>query len=345
MVALVLLGMVLPHDQPGLISKSFIYESAPFPECHASTIVETPASLVAAWFGGTHEKHKDVCIWISRQDQSVGKWSAPTEAANGMTSEGKRYPTWNPVLHQPEKGPLLLFYKVGENPKTWWGELKRSSDGGVSWSAAERLPDGILGPIKNKPVTLADGTLLCGSSTEHQGWRLHFERTRDLGKTWETTKPIHDGKDFSAIQPTILLHPHGRLQALSRTRGAGKIVECWSEDGGKTWSNPAATTLPNPNSGIDGVTLRDGRHLLVYNHVGNLTGRDGGKRSPLNVAVSTEGKTWQAAFVLESEPGEYSYPAVIQARDGRVHITYTWNRKRVRHVIVDPARLELRPLQ
>ncbi len=95
--------------------------------------------------------------------------------------------------------------------------------------------------------------------------------------------------------------------------------------------------LPNPNSGIDAVTLRDGRHLLVYNHTP-------AGRSPLNVAVSKDGRKWQAALDLERDQGEYSYPAVIQAGDGKVHITYTWQRQRVRHVTVDPDRLELKAL-
>ncbi len=99
----------------------------------------------------------------------------------------------------------------------------------------------------------------------------------------------------------------------------------------------AATTLPNPNSGIAAVTLTDGRHLLVYNHTPK-------GRSPLNVAVSRDGKDWQAALVLEDQPGEYSYPAVIQTSDGLVHITYTWQRRRVRHVVVDPAKLSLRAM-
>jgi predicted neuraminidase len=97
------------------------------------------------------------------------------------------------------------------------------------------------------------------------------------------------------------------------------------------------TELPNPNSGIDAVTLKDGRHLLVYNHTAK-------GRTPLNLAISPDGTKWEAALVLESEPGEYSYPAIIQTRDGLVHITYTWKRQRVRHVVIDPAQLKTRPI-
>src|SRR5947207_6257474 len=98
------------------------------------------------------------------------------------------------------------------------------------------------------------------------------------------------------------------------------------------------TALPNPNSGIHAVTLKDGRHLLVYNH----TTRD---RSPLNVAVSRDGHDWQAGPVLEREPGEYSYPTVMQAADGQVHITYTWQRQKIKHVAIEPAKLELKKLE
>ncbi|HWB08480.1 MAG TPA: sialidase family protein [Pirellulales bacterium] len=324
--------------QPGVVLREFIYETAPFPECHASTIAETQGTLIAAWFGGTEEKAPDVGIWLSRRLN--GKWTEPVEVANGVQRampDGKsaRYPTWNPVLFQPSKGDLLLFYKVGPSPSTWWGMLTTSADGGQSWSKPRRLPDGILGPIKNKPIELAGGVLLCPSSNETpekpSKWQIHFERTGDLGTTWAQTGPVNDGIEFSAIQPSILVHPGSRLQALGRTR-QGSVFQIFSDDGGKTWGKMTATTLPNPNSGIDAVTLRDGRHLVVYNHT-----RQG--RSPLNVALSSDGSDWKGALVLENEPGEYSYPAVIQTADGLVHITYTWNRKRIRHVVVDPAKL------
>ena len=251
--------------------------------------------------------------------------------ANGVQPDGKRHPCWNPVLFRPKTGPLMLFYKVGPSPSSWWGMLRTSADAGKTWSAATRLPDGILGPIKNKPVQLANGDLLSPTSTEHEGWRVHFERSRDLGQTWEIIGPVNDGKEFGAIQPSILFHGGGKLQALGRTK-QGKVFQVWSEDEGKTWGKMTATTLPNPNAGTDAVTLRDGRHLIVYNHTKN-------GRSPLNVALSKDGREWQAAAVLENESGEYSYPAAIQSTDGLVHIVHTWKRQRVKHVVLDPAKL------
>ena len=327
------------EEQPGYVSHEFIYENAPFPSCHASTIAETPAGLVTAWFGGTHEKHDDVGIWIARHVD--GKWTAPVEVANGVQSAEKRYPTWNPVLYQAPDGPLLLFYKVGPDPREWWGMLITSADNGQTWSEPQKLPDGILGPIKNKPVRLANGDLLCPTSVEDKSlgydvWQAYMERTPDLGKTWSRTPHMNTGIDFSAIQPSILIHSDTKLQALGRSR-QGRIWESWSEDAGKTWSHLMALELPNPNSGTDAVTLADGRHVLIYNHV-----RKG--RSPLNLAVSEDGKTWQAALVFEDQPGEYSYPAIIQSADGMVHATYTWKRELVKHVVVDPAKLSLSPI-
>jgi predicted neuraminidase len=216
--------------------------------------------------------------------------------------------------------------------------MMKSEDSGQSWSRPVRLPDDIAGPIKNKPVELGKGRFLCGSSTENHGWQVHLEWTDDLGKTWSRTGDLNDGKTGQAIQPTILLHGGDKLQILCRPKGTGKIMTSWSADNGQSWSKLEDTSLPNPNSGLDAVTLKDGRHLLVYNHTSK-------GRSPLNVAVSADGKAWQAAAVLENEPGEYSYPAVIQTSDGQVHITYTWQRKRVRHVVLDPAKLVLTQIQ
>ena len=329
------------EKQPGIIEAEFVFDQAPFAQCHASTIAESSGGLVAAWFGGTREGKKDVGIWVARQEGS--KWSAPVVVANGISPDGNRYPCWNPALFQPKTGPLLLFYKVGPSPSAWWGMIRRSSDGGRTWSDAQRLPEGIAGPIKNKPVMLADGTLLCGSSTEHDGWRVHMERTTDLGQTWSRSEPLNAGKAIGAIQPTILVHDRDKLQILCRSR-QGKIAEAWSSDGGRTWTEMTLIELPNPNSGIDAVTLRDGRHLLVYNPTKPRVGAWGGPRSPLSVAVSEDGKLWKAAAVLEDQPGEFSYPAVIQAADGLVHVTYTYKRRKVKHVVIDPAKLVLADL-
>jgi len=313
-----------------VLAREFIFQTAPFRSAHASTIADTPHGLVAAWFGGSDEGNADVGIWVARQ--SPAGWEPPTLVAEGLDpSSPIRYPCWNPVLIQIPLGPLVLFYKVGPNPAEWWGMRLESRTYGRTWSDPTRLPEGILGPVKNKPILSSDGALLCGSSTEDHGWRIHFERTPDGGRHWSRTPPLNDPQRCGLIQPTLLAWPNGRVQSLSRSQ-QGAIYESWMTDSFEIWTPPTATGLPNPNSGIDAVMLEDGRGLLVYNHT------DQG-RSPLNVATSRDGRTWSTALVLESEPGEFSYPAVIQAADGLVHLTYTWNRVRIRHVVLDPRAL------
>jgi predicted neuraminidase len=335
-----LVAGLLVIQQAAPQTSEFVFDTAPFASTHASTIAETSDGLVTAWFGGTREGAADVGIWVSRRVN--GAWTAPIEVATGVQTDGTRHPCWNPVLFYAPDKTLTLFYKVGPTPRTWWGMARTSRDNGRTWTEGRRLPDGILGPIKNKPVRLADGTLLAGSSTESDEtpskWRVHFERSTDAGATWTLVAPdASAGADrIDAIQPSILVHPGGRLQAVGRTRSK-RVFETWSADGGRTWTPIALTALPNPSAGTDAVTLRDGRHLIVYNHTAQ-------GRSPLNLAISRDGKVWDAALVLESEPGEYSYPAIIQAADGRVHITYTWKRLRIKHVEIDPSQLKPIPM-
>lgn len=400
----------LANDAPAIVHSEFIFESAPFPICHASSIVQSNSELVAAWFGGTREGHPDVGIWVSRF--ANGHWSSPSEAANGKQPDGRQLACWNPVLFQPSTGPLLLFYKVGPNVRDWRGFFRTSSDGGATWSPASQLPNGFYGPTKNKPVQMVDGTILCPSSVEdNDGWRrgltntelviratiialagffcwqigcsvrrrntdrlrdswsrthtlllagflcflaacllmhfwgfwrpgrrVHLESTSEPHGQWRRIGPVASS-GISAIQPTILTYPGRRLQILSRTK-EGVIAESWSTDGGESWTPVAATSLPNNDSGIDGISLADGRQLLVYNHVAPAPTRPDAPRTPLNVAISTDGKTWKNVLTLESDPGEYSYPAVIQASDGSVHVTYTWNRQRIKHVVIDPTKLK-----
>ena len=320
---------------------TFVCSDPPFCECHASTIAEVRDGFVCAFFAGAKEGEPDVGIWIA--DRREDWWSGLREVATGRTDGGRRLPCWNPVLFGAPHGPLLLFYKVGPDPASWWGMLCRSEDAGRSWNVPRRLPDGIWGPIKNKPMLLEDGALLCPTSGEATGWQVYLQTTPDLGETWQTVGPLNDAAQIAAIQPTIIAFPSGRLQLLCRTR-QGFISTCWSLDGGRSWSRMQPTLLPNPNSGIDACMLQDGRALLVYNHTGMVAGRWGGLRSPLNVAVSDDGAAWSAAALLENNPGEYSYPAVIQSSDADVHITYTWRRKNVRHVAFNPARLDPVPM-
>ncbi|GAB3417067.1 exo-alpha-sialidase [Niabella aquatica] len=336
--------------KPGVILEEFLYKKADFPSCHSATIIELDnGDLLCTYFGGTYERHPDVEIKLSRKKKG-GEWSAPVSIANGVQAVGKRLPTWNPVLFQPAGRDLMLFYKVGPSPKEWWGEVKISKDNGYTWSEAKKLDGNILGPIKNKPVQLENGVILSGSSSEANGWQAHIERSTDGGKTWSFIGPLNDGKKMRAIQPTLLTHADGSIQMLCRTSNSNNeyISETWSGDGGLTWSEMKATILPNNNSGIDAVTLKDGRHLLIYNHATRDQKGTGHKgRGIINLAVSKDGKSWEAALVLDymDQPEkQYSYPSIIQTSDGLVHIVYTWHRERIKHVVIDPAQLITYPM-
>ncbi len=323
---------LLPSRPEGLriLAREFIVSSPSFASSHASTIEETPSGLVAAWFGGSREGAADVGIWLARHDGRA--WSAPVEVATGgLPGEARRHPCWNPVLFRRRAGELFLFYKVGPSPSSWWGMVTASPDDGRTWGAPRRLPDGILGPIKNKPLEMDDGTLLCGSSAEDGGWRVRMEWTRDPAGAWSRGPDLNEPPAVSAIQPALLRHPGGILQALCRSK-QGVLMEAWGRTSDlRAWTRLAPTGLPNPDSGIDAVTLSDGRQALVYNPV-----RSG--RAVLEIAFSADGREWRPAARLEDEPGrEFSYPAVIQGRDGRLHLTYTWRRERIKHVVIDPG--------
>ena len=316
-----------------VVLREFVAASPPTPQSHAATIAETSEGLVAAWFGGKHEGDPGVDIWVTRQ--AGGRWSAPEDVADGRQADGSRQPAWNPVLFQPSRGPLMLFYKIGPAPARWRGMLRVSGDGGRHWSEARALPDGVIGPVKNRPAELAGGDIVSPSSTEKDHWRIHFERSSDRGGTWRIGPPVAHPDGIEAIQPSLLVWDENRLQAIGRTK-QDRLFSAWSRDGGRTWSALNLLDVPNPNSGADATMLSDGRALLVYNpKVHGSNWWDG--RDALAVAVSAESERWRCGLTLEESPGaELSYPSVLQGRDGLVHIVYTWKRQRIAHVVVDP---------
>ncbi|HLY61195.1 MAG TPA: sialidase family protein [Terriglobia bacterium] len=311
---------ILPGPE---IHSEFIFERAPFQSCHASTLVETAqGDFLAAWFGGSHEGATDVAIWMARW--SGGKWSPPDKVAFE-----RGVPSWNPVLFRGQNNRIWLFYKFGPSPETWTGAYKISSDSGKTWSDPVRLPAGMLGPIKDKPIQLMNGNIVAGSSVEsYQNWSAWVERSADDGKTWTRHGPIViPQQPYGLIQPTLVELRPNQLRLFARSR-QGFIYTADSADGGSTWTNVRPTSLLNPNSGIDCVRLKDGRILMVYNNTS--TGR-----SPLSVAISSDGgENWAHFADLETDPGEFSYPAVIQASSGDVHITYTWKRERIKHAVI-----------
>lgn len=344
MTMLVLLFLALQAENSG-----FIFTSAPFASCHASTVVELRnGELLAAWFGGSDEGKPDVAIWGSRR--TGNRWSEPVELARE-----REIATYNPVLFHTKDGRLWLYYKFGPHPERWTAGRRWSVDDGKTWSAIEHLPAGLYGPIRAKPLVLADGTIVSGTSVEtYRSWACWIERSTDNGATWTKFGPITVANNQTRagdraavaapasgtsgwsqtdgiIQPSVVSLGGTRLRLYARsTARTGKVCVADSTDSGVTWSQARPLAVPNPNSGIDAVALRDGRVVLVYNH----TERG---RTPLNLAVSRDGEQFKMFKTLEDQPGEYSYPSMIQSKDGGLHITYTWNRKRIRYLYVPLA--------
>jgi predicted neuraminidase len=315
----------------------FVFTEAPFRSCHASTILEVPGGrLLAVWFGGDDEGADNVEIWMAEK-APAGQWSAP----QAMT-DFPNMPCWNPVLFRDNQGVIWLFFKVGPSPQSWTGAFRTLS--GDQWSEIRFLPAGLLGPIRNKPITLSNGDILAPTSVEsgyregtpydapYRSWTSWVELSADRGKSWTRYGPVAvPGENFGVIQPTAWESAPGHVIILMRSSSRVRAV-CRSEstDGGKTWSPARPLGLPHPNSGLDAVKLKDGRVALVYNHT-----RSG--RTPLNIAFSSDdGLTWGPPRVLEDGPGEYSYPAVIQGSDGLLHVVYTWRRERIKHVVLRP---------
>ncbi len=305
-----------------------IFNRAPFVSCHASTIVAlADGKLFAAWFGGKSEGAKDVQIWGSRFDGQ--KWSEPE-----VWGSEPGQPCWNPVLFQTVKGTLYLWYKAGPSPQQWTGFVRRSSDGGRSWSPPEMLPAGQFGPVRAKPIQLKNGIILAGTSVEsHRNWTPYVDRSEDDGRTWRRSNAFAVPGKFHQIQPTLFETATGTVVALLRSRDPRKICRAESQDGGVTFTAAAETELPNPNSGIDVVRLANGEVWLIYNPSPLV-------RTPLSLARSrNEGKTWQRVLDLETEAGEYSYPAMVVSPTGTLEITYTWRRTHIKHVRLHPQDL------
>lgn len=301
--------------------KEYVFEGmVPFRECHASTLVRLPGGeLLTAWFGGTKEGKDDVMIWLSRRH--ADGWSGPV-----CVTREEGIPHWNPVLFQSDGDTVNLYYKVGRQIPYWKTMVMESRDGGATWSEAREVvpgDEGGRGPVKNKPIRCSNGRLLAPASIEQGPWRCFIDVSSD-GVAWEKKQiPVSD-PGVNMIQPTLWEAPQGHVHALMRS-SAGFVYRSDSEDYGETWSPAYATSMPNNNSGLDCARLEDGRIALVCNPVE----KDWGPRSPLTLFLSGDnGETFQKLTDLETEPGEYSYPAVI-AHGNTLHITYTWNRKSI----------------
>lgn len=316
--------------------KEFVFgDQRPFQSCHASTLLYLEdGSVLVAWFGGTAEKDDDVAIWLSKRAKGV--WSKPVCVAD---EEG--LPHWNPVLFQCKDGTIFLYYKVGKHELVWYTRFIESKDEGETWSDCRELVPGDIGgrgPVKNKCIRLRDGTVLAPASLEaKQGndvlWDAYVDISHDDGLTYQMSEWVpctHHGLECEdgVIQPTLWESGDGSVHMLMRSTW-GWMARSDSNDGGKTWCRLYNMGLPNNNSGFDVAQLPDGTLGMIYNPVGV----NWGNRYPIVVDLSyDDGLTWPDTLTLESEPGEYSYPAIVSVGNDAFAMTYTWKRERIAYV-------------
>ena len=324
-----LLFLAAASGMPAASESVFIFTNAPFPSAHASNIVELrDGDFLASWFGGTAEGKADVAIWSARLHH--GAWSPPVELAREPNIA-----TYNPVMFHTKDNRLWFYYKFGPNPASWSAARRWSDDDGRTWSPIEHLPAGVTGPIRAKPLVMDDGTVVSGTSVEsYHTWAAWIERSTDNGRSWRRIGPITvpyslpspPPRTYGIIQPSVVSVSGKKLRLFARsTSQLGRICVSDSDDAGLSWTDARPLDLPNPNSGIDALHLRDGRFVLVYNDSTS-------KRTPLVLALSADGEHFQNFRTLESGEGEFSYPSMIQDRDGNLDITYTWNRKQIKFI-------------
>lgn len=250
----------------------------------------------------------------------------------------KRKACWNPVLFTMPDGTIYLFYKVGSSVGDWQGCYVTSTDNGKTWGKRVMLPKNFIGPVKNKPELIA-GRLVCPSSTEAKWWTFHVELFNPATGEWKFVGPVPADSalltddqrmhPIKCIQPSILRLSDGRLQVLMRTHNA-YLATSFSSDNGETWTPVELSSVENNQSGTDAVTMKDGRHVLIYNNFKTLMGTPKGVRNPLSTALSSDGSNWRHWLTLEDSPiSQYSYPAIIQGKNGHLYCVYTWRRQRI----------------
>jgi len=305
------------------IAESLIFEKLPGrPSSHCATLTEAlDGSVLAVWYAGSREGAPDVALVAAQYEQ--GRWSPPR-----VVLDTPGLPDGNPTLWTGPDGTIWLFHVVIHG-RGWDSVLpyyRKSQDGGLTWTDCglfERR-EGLM--FRCRPVTLRSGRVVLPAYDE-KTWSGVCYLSDDQGQSWRPSAPMVAPR--GCIQPAVVELNDGSLLAYLRTGGDGGCV--WrsvSVDGGETWSACEDTGLPNPNSGIDLIRCASGRLVLAFNP--QQRGRD-----RLAVGRSDdEGATWQQEVVEEATGAEFSYPALLQTRDGRVHLLYTYRRESIKHLVL-----------
>jgi predicted neuraminidase len=313
-----------PVKEAPIFEARLVFDEVPgYPSCHAATIAELGnGDLLTAWYAGSREGATDVAILASRLPRGSERWTPPAVIEDTPDkSEG------NPVLFVDRQGTVWLFFVTmhGDGWTQCKVKYKKSTDQGRTWGEVVVLRDELGWMTGNKPTVLKNGEILLPLYDERQ-WSTVVMISGDGGKTWKPTAEITSTP--GNIQATVAELSDGSLLSLMRSGGRGEpyIWQATSKDRGRTWSQAAPSGLKNPNARIDLVRLSNGHLVLAFNDT--FRGR-----TPLNVALSQdEGKTWPFNRKVETQPGEYSYPAIIQARDGMIHLVYTYRRTHIKHL-------------
>lgn len=313
------------------------------PSAHAASLAELPdGRLAAAWFAGSKEGAADVSVWFAVRD--AGGWSIPRPIASRVGSAHALLAhvrkIGNPVLFA-QQGRLHLWF-VSAALGGWAGSSVNhsvSDDGGASWSPARKLTTSpflnISTLVRTPPLALADGGL--GLPVYHEFIGKHGEWLRLDGEGRILDK-ARLPQTRPTLQPAVVGLDGQHALAWLRDAGPspGQIRAATTVDGGQHWHEAAAPALPNPNASIAALRLPSGRLLLA--------GNPGEGRQSLLLWLSTdEGKTWKIARTVENaaDPeAEFSYPALLLAHDGRIHLAWTWRRQGIKHAAFSEAWLD-----
>lgn len=340
--------VVIPAQQNGPVFEAHWVSNNETNEAHSASIAITNGEPVVVWYGGTEEGHHDVAIFSSSFD---GKWTTPRVIADRNSTEQAlgRYirKVGNPNLYSWPDGRLGLYY-VSVSVGGWAASsinYMESFDQGGQWTSPIRLVTSpflnISTLVRTKGLPLADGGVQLPVYHEFLG---KFSETLTLSDDLNVMDKVRISRGKYSLQPAITNLDESSAIALLRYSGdpPSRILSVFSADAGASWSKPARTDLPNPDSAVSIINPGKGYLLLALNDL-----EEG--RHRLSLSMGSEGE-WKVVKVLEEETAtnpdheyEFSYPSMTIGPDGFIHLVYTWNQKRIKHLRFNREWLEQQP--